>query len=95
MFKNEKKYYAVYLPKSECIDMCVFDCAEGERLLEAAAEASAPPEACDAFLDHVGYCLVCNPDPDERGDIDVLRLDLLYSKKPIKQQKKTERSRSL
>ena len=63
-------------PEASAFYMCVFDCAQGERLLRAAAEASAAPEASDAFLHHVGYCLVCNPDPDERGEIDMLRLDL-------------------
>jgi hypothetical protein len=54
--------------------MCVSDCAEGKELLKAAAQASAPPEARDAFVDHIRHCSACNP--GRRGDTEVLRLDL-------------------
>jgi hypothetical protein len=39
--------------------MCVSDCAEGRRLLKAGAEAAAPPEARDTFINHVKNCPVC------------------------------------
>jgi hypothetical protein len=39
--------------------MCVSDCAEGKRLLEAAVWGIGSPEARDAFLNHIKNYPVC------------------------------------
>jgi hypothetical protein len=40
--------------------MCVSDCAEGKRLLEAATQPNPGSVAREAFLEHIKNCPVCN-----------------------------------
>jgi len=41
--------------------MCVSDCGEGKRLLEAATQPNPGSVAREAFLEHIKNCPVCNP----------------------------------
>jgi hypothetical protein len=41
--------------------MCVSDCGEGKRLLEAAAQPNPGSAAREALLEHIKHCPVCNP----------------------------------
>lgn len=41
--------------------MCVSDCEEGQRLLQAATEPNPGSMARDAFLEHIKHCSLCNP----------------------------------
>jgi len=40
--------------------MCVSDCAEGKRLLEAATQPNPGSVTREAFLEHIRHCPVCN-----------------------------------